>query len=117
MTRHVLSRDGEHLGPDAVEGIEFVVVRGFSSKVIRIIFWIILGFVASLFFKLGANVIKITLITLILWNFFSKGGRETLLICRDALAEGAKTALPVGVACAVVGIIIGTLTLTGIASS
>ena len=93
------------------------IVLGFSSKTIKILFWIILGFTASLFFKLGADVIKITLVILLLWNFFSKGGRETLLSCRDALAEGAKTALPVGVACAVVGIIIGTLTLTGIASS
>ena len=93
------------------------IALGFSSKIIKIIFWIILGFTASLFFKLGADVIKITLVILLLWNFFSKGGRETLLSCRDALAEGAKTALPVGVACAVVGIIIGTLTLTGIASS
>jgi TRAP transporter 4TM/12TM fusion protein len=93
------------------------IVLGFSSKIIKIIFWIILGFTASLFFKLGADVIKITLVILLLWNLFSKGGRETLLSCRDALAEGAKTALPVGVACAVVGIIIGTLTLTGIASS
>lgn len=93
------------------------IALGFSSKIIKIIFWIILGFTASLFFKLGADVIKITLVILLLWNFFSKGGRETLLSCRDALAEGAKTALPVGVACAIVGIIIGTLTLTGIASS
>ena len=93
------------------------IVLGFSSKTIKILFWIILGFTASLFFKLGADVIKITLVILLFWNFFSKGGRETLLSCRDALAEGAKTALPVGVACAVVGIIIGTLTLTGIASS
>ena len=93
------------------------IALGFSSKIIKIIFWIILGFTASLFFKLGADIIKITLVILILWNFFSKGGRETLLSCRDALAEGAKTALPVGVACAIVGIIIGTLTLTGIASS
>jgi TRAP transporter 4TM/12TM fusion protein len=93
------------------------IVLEFSSKIIRILFWIVLGFTASLFFKLGANVIKITLVILLFCNFFSKGGRETLLSCRDALAEGAKTALPVGVACAVVGIIIGTLTLTGIASS
>src|SRR5690606_36443823 len=42
---------------------------------------------------------------------------ETLLICRDSLAEGAKNALPVGIACAIVGIVIGTLTLTGIAST
>src|SRR5690606_2073641 len=46
-----------------------------------------------------------------------KGGRETLRICVDSLAEGARNALPVGIACAVVGIVIGTLTLTGIAST
>jgi TRAP transporter 4TM/12TM fusion protein len=33
------------------------------------------------------------------------------------LAEGARNALPVGIACAIVGVIIGTLTLTGIAST
>ena len=46
-----------------------------------------------------------------------KGGRETLRICVDSLAEGARNALPVGIACAIVGIVIGTLTLTGIAST
>ena len=46
-----------------------------------------------------------------------QGGRETLAICRDWLAEGAKTALPVGVACAIVGVIIGTMTLTGAATT
>jgi TRAP transporter 4TM/12TM fusion protein len=40
-----------------------------------------------------------------------------LRICLDSLAEGAKNALPVGIACAIVGIVIGTLTLTGIAST
>lgn len=44
-------------------------------------------------------------------------GRATLALCRDSLAEGAKTALPVGVACAIVGIIIGTMTLTGAANT
>ena len=37
---------------------------------------------------------------LILWNLFTAGGRHTLLLCRDSLAEGAATALPVGIACA-----------------
>src|SRR5690606_17946175 len=46
-----------------------------------------------------------------------QGGRETIRICIDSLAEGAKNALPVGIACAIVGIVIGTLTLTGIAST
>jgi len=93
------------------------ITLGFSSKTIRFIFWIALGFVASGFFKMGSAVIMFTLLVLIVWNFLSKGGRNTLIDCRDALAEGAKTALPVGIACAIVGIVIGTLTLTGIANT
>jgi TRAP transporter 4TM/12TM fusion protein len=93
------------------------IALGFSSNTIRYIFWISLGFISAAFFKFGLTIVGLTLFLLILWNFFSKGGKQTLLDCRDALAEGAKTALPVGLACAIVGIIIGTLTLTGAASS
>jgi TRAP transporter 4TM/12TM fusion protein len=50
-------------------------------------------------------------------NFVAKGGRETLHTMRDGLIDGAKQALPVGLACAIVGVIIGVLTLTGAASS
>ena len=50
-----------------------------------------------------------------LW--FVKGGRETLRTALLALADGARHALPVGVACALVGVIIGILTLTGAATT
>jgi TRAP transporter 4TM/12TM fusion protein len=56
-------------------------------------------------------------VALVAINVLSKGGRETLMICRDALADGAKTALPVGIACTLVGVIIGTMTLTGAANT
>ena len=45
---------------------------------------------------------------------FSGRGRETLIGCRAALADGARQALPVGLACALVGVVIGTMTLTGL---
>ena len=93
------------------------ITLGFSSKVNRFIFWIALGFIASSFFKLGTTIIIATLFILLVWNFFVKGGKKTLIDCRDSLADGAKTALPVGLACAIVGIIIGALTLTGIANT
>jgi TRAP transporter 4TM/12TM fusion protein len=93
------------------------VALGLPEGAIRIIFWIGLGLVAAAFFKFGIGVVSAAVVILILWNAFTKGGRETLLICRDSLADGAKTALPVGVACAVVGIIIGTMTLTGAANT
>ena len=91
------------------------VAQGFSNNFIRYVFWIFLGIAASGFFQFGNQVVAIILSILISWNLFKTGGRETLLNCRDALAEGAKAALPVGIACSVVGVIIGTLTLTGAA--
>jgi TRAP transporter 4TM/12TM fusion protein len=93
------------------------VALGLPAGVLRIIFWVGLGVVSAAFLQFGIRVIAAAILALILWNVFSKGGRETLAICRDSLAEGAKTALSVGIACAIVGIIIGTMTLTGAANT
>ena len=90
---------------------------GVPAGVIRIIFWIGLGLVAASFFRVGIGVVLAALAILIAANAVSKGGRQTLIDCRDALAEGARTALPVAIACAVVGIIIGAMTLTGAANT
>lgn len=83
----------------------------------RVVFWIALGLAAASFAWVGVNLLFAVILGLILACALFKGGRETLVICRDALAQGARNALPVGVACAVVGVVIGTLTLTGIAST
>lgn len=93
------------------------VAVGLPAGAVRTIFWIGLGLIGAAFFQFGINVVLAAVAALILWNAFDKGGRETLRICRDALADGAKTALPVGIACALVGIVIGTLTLTGAANT
>ena len=93
------------------------VALGLPSAALRVIFWVGLGLAAAAFLKWGIWVMACAIAALIAWNALSKGGRETLAICRDSLADGAKTALPVGVACAVVGVIIGTMTLTGAANT
>ncbi|MBU0813557.1 MAG: TRAP transporter large permease subunit, partial [Gammaproteobacteria bacterium] len=49
--------------------------------------------------------------------WFIKGGRDTLVVCLHALVEGARHAVPVGIACALVGVIIGVVSLTGVAST
>ena len=77
----------------------------------------LLGLAAAAFMRFGVNVLALVIGALVLACLLFKGGRETLVICVDSLAEGAKNALPVGIACAIVGIVIGTLTLTGIAST
>lgn len=83
----------------------------------RMVFWIALGLAAASFLKLGMDALALVIAALVVACLAFKGGREALRICVDSLAEGAKNALPVGIACAIVGIVIGTLTLTGIAST
>ena len=83
----------------------------------RIVFWIALGLAAASFVKYGVDILGLVIIALVVACALFKGGRETIRICIDSLAEGAKNALPVGIACAIVGVVIGTLTLTGIAST
>ena len=87
------------------------VALGMPHVVLRTIFWIGLGFVAAASFAVkfqfagrefgGADILVVLVALLILANAFSRGGRETLSLCRDALAEGARQAVPVGIACAI----------------
>jgi hypothetical protein len=44
--------------------------------------------------RYGVNLLALVIGALILASLTFKGGRETLLICRNAMAEGAKNALP-----------------------
>ncbi|HTN63251.1 MAG TPA: TRAP transporter fused permease subunit, partial [Devosia sp.] len=88
-----------------------------GPRVFRYVFWLALGLACAAFLHYGVNLLMIVIGALLLVCALSRGGRETLAIVRDSLAEGARNALPVGIACAVVGIVIGTLTLTGIAST
>jgi len=83
----------------------------------RLVFWVALGLAAASFMRFGVNILVWVIVALVAATVAFKGGREALAICRDSLAEGARNALPVGIACAIVGIVIGTLTLTGIAST
>lgn len=104
-----------------------VPVSGGLSMPLRVLFWIALGVMSAAAFGTTFNIFGyalrgITLIILLVAllvaiNFAVRGGRETLSLCLESLAEGAKNALPVGIACALVGVIIGILALTGAGST
>lgn len=83
----------------------------------RALFWLLVGVAAAGFLRFGIDAIVVLVAVLAGACWLVRGGRATLALCRDSLAEGARQALPVGVACALVGIIIGTLTLTGAATN
>jgi TRAP transporter 4TM/12TM fusion protein len=83
----------------------------------RVVFWLAIGLAAASFLRWGVSLLLLVILGLVAACAVLRGGRATLRLCVDSLAEGAKNALPVGIACAIVGIVIGTLTLTGIAST
>ncbi len=93
------------------------IAAAIGPRTFRYVFWLALGLASAAFLRYGVNLLMVVIAALIALCVVIKGGRETLGIVRDSLAEGARNALPVGIACAIVGIVIGTLTLTGIAST
>ncbi|GGJ03311.1 TRAP transporter permease [Halopseudomonas pertucinogena] len=88
-----------------------------SSTALRVAFWVALGVLCAGFFQLGIGVIFGVIAALVAACWFVKGGRDTLRICLHALVEGARHAVPVGIACVLVGVIIGIVSLTGVAST
>ncbi len=92
------------------------LTQQFGSRPLQIVFWIMIGLAASSFFEYGIGAVIGLALAMGAALWFAKGGRETLKVALHAMADGARHALPVGVACALVGVIIGILTLTGAAT-
>jgi TRAP transporter 4TM/12TM fusion protein len=116
---------------------------GMASPALRVAFWI--GLVACVLLVMGGAllpsmpeglqrlilVLGIPLLpaamfavgivavvaALVLIALVQRGNRALLIDCRDALADGARQALAVGLACAIVGVVIGAMTLTGAATT
>jgi TRAP transporter 4TM/12TM fusion protein len=90
------------------------IVAGLAVPALRVAFWIGLALVSAYSLASSVSLVVAVVAILAVWNAFSGRGRLTLQACVDAMADGARQALPVGLACAVVGIVIGTMTLTGL---
>ena len=88
-----------------------------SVTAFRYAFWLVVGLGASTFVKWGIQPVLLLIAALVVVCAFVKNGRKTLHTLKASLVDGAKQALGVGIACAIVGVIIGTLTLTGAAST
>jgi TRAP transporter 4TM/12TM fusion protein len=90
------------------------IAAGLAGPALRVAFWVGLALISAASLTFSVTLVLAIVAVLVLWNAFDGRGRETLRACVDALADGARQALPVGLACAVVGIVIGTMTLTGL---
>ncbi len=92
------------------------VTLGLSSKVLRYVFWIGLALVVGALSRDGLTIVPVASVVgaLIVITAFVRGGLSALRACRNSLAESAKSALTVGMACAIVGAIIGMMSQTGV---
>ena len=96
------------------------VLRGLSranqrnDNAARIVYWIALGLLTAIALEREVVFALAIVVVVAIWSAFYARGRQALLECRDALADGARQALSVGLACAIVGIVVGTMTLTGL---
>ncbi len=94
------------------------ITLGFENPLFRYVFWIALGLAVAAVSRNGLEIVPVACVVgvLILITTFARGGLATLRACRDSLADSAKSALTVGMACAIVGVIIGMMTQTGVGS-
>ena len=79
------------------------VAAGVPIMVLRVIFWVGLALLCAISIWLSVATVVLLVVALMVPTFLSGRGRKTLIGCREALAEGARQALPVGLACALVG--------------
>lgn len=95
--------------------LALAIASGLTTPALRIVFWIGFALVSAASMTVSMATVLMVVLALVVWNMFRGAtGREVLSSCIEALADGARQALPVGLACALVGIVIGTMTLTGI---
>jgi TRAP transporter 4TM/12TM fusion protein len=87
-----------------------------SNIVTRYLFWLGLALLVALVSRDGLEVVPVAGVVggLVLIAAITRGGPATLAAFRDSLADSAKSALTVGMACAIVGSIIGMMTQTGV---
>ncbi|MGE0315099.1 MAG: TRAP transporter permease [Lautropia sp.] len=92
-------------------------MQGVGSIGLRVLFWIGLAAATSAFVEYGIGTFFVLAAVLVAVCLAIRDARPTLRVLVGALHEGARHALPVGIACALVGVIIGVVTLTGVATT
>ncbi|WP_439498038.1 TRAP transporter permease [Bosea sp. (in: a-proteobacteria)] len=95
--------------------LALAVSAGLATPALRIVFWVGFALISAASMTISMATVLMVVLALVVWNVLrGVSGRDVLRSCIEALADGARQALPVGLACALVGIVIGTMTLTGI---
>ena len=89
---------------------------GVKGLALRGLFWVLLGLACGGFFHFGVGTFMVVVALLVALTYIRRTGQDARQLAVTALADGARHALPVAIACALVGVIIGVINLTGVAA-
>ncbi len=92
------------------------VLSGVRNVPLRYLFWVLLGIACAGFIEFGVITFFVIAAVLVALVYLTRAKRDALHLAVSALADGARHALPVAIACALVGVIIGVINLTGVAT-
>ena len=92
------------------------VMTGVKGLPLRVLFWVLLGFACAGFFEFGVGTFFVIAALLVALTYIRHTGGDARQMALQALVNGARHALPVAIACALVGVIIGVINLTGVAA-
>ncbi|WP_372826860.1 TRAP transporter permease [Polaromonas sp.] len=92
------------------------VISGVKGLPLRGLFWVLLGFACAGFFQFGVGTFFVLAALLVALTYIRRTGADARKLAVRALVDGARHALPVAIACALVGVIIGVINLTGVAA-
>ena len=91
-------------------------ISGVRGLALRALFWVLLGLACAGFFQFGVGTFFVVTAVLVAFTYLRRTGADTRALAVQALVDGARHALPVAIACALVGVIIGVINLTGVAA-
>ncbi|MHB1198389.1 MAG: TRAP transporter permease [Polaromonas sp.] len=92
------------------------VLSGVKGLALRGLFWALLGFASAGFFAFGVGTFFVITALLVALTYIRRTNGDARKLALQALVNGARHALPVAIATALVGVIIGVINLTGVAA-
>lgn len=92
------------------------VISGVQGTPLRVLSWVLLGFACAGFYQFGVGTFFVVTALLIALSYIRRTGADARTLAVRSLVDGARHALPVAIACALVGVIIGVINLTGVAA-
>ena len=92
------------------------LMSGVQGLALRGLFWVLLGLACAGFFKFGVGTLVAVVALLVALTYARRVGADSRKLAVQAMVDGARHALPVALACALVGVIISMINLTGVAA-